>query len=168
MKSVTHIGFEYTIEVINKEGEVTDREVVHNLMPIEGMNHLLAVLLLGASQNASWHIGLYDTPYTPVAGDVAATFPTLAGEATGYANSQRMLFEGASPVGGTLDNAVVFDGDRVVSPAENEIHGGFISSSAAKGSTSGVLLSAVRFTTPKSVEPTSILRVTAGFALVSM
>ena len=166
MKSVTHIGFEYTIEVINKEGEVTDREVVHNLMPIEGMNHLLAVLLLGASQNASWHIGLYDTPYTPVAGDVAATFPTLAGEATGYANSQRMLFEGASPVGGTLDNAA--NPAEFEFTAENEIHGGFISSSAAKGSTSGVLLSAVRFTTPKSVEPTSILRVTAGFALVSM
>lgn len=166
MKSVTHIGFEYTIEVINKDGEVTDREVVHNLMPIEGMNHLLAVLLLGASQNASWHIGLYDTPYTPVAGDVAATFPTLAGEATGYVNSQRMLFEGASPVGGTLDNAA--NPAEFEFTAENEIHGGFISSSAAKGSTSGVLLSAVRFTTPKSVEPTSILRVTAGFALVSM
>lgn len=166
MKSVTHIGFEYTIEVINKDGEVTDREVVHNLMPIEGMNHLLAVLLLGASQNIAWHIGLYDTPYTPVAGDVAATFPTLAGEATGYANSQRMLFEGASPVGGTLDNAA--NPAEFEFTAENEIHGGFISSSAAKGSTSGVLLSAVRFTTPKSVEPTSILRVTAGFALVSM
>lgn len=165
MKSVTHVGFEYTVEVI-KEGEVTDREVVHNLMPIEGMNHLLAVLLLGASQNTAWHIGLYDTPYTPVAGDVAATFPTLAGEATGYANSQRMPFEGASPAGGTLDNAANPAGFEFTE--KNEIHGGFISSSAAKGSTSGVLLSAVRFTTPKSVEPTSILRVTAGFALVSM
>ncbi len=166
MKSVTHIGFEYTIEVINKDGEVTDREVIHNLMPTEGMNHLLAVLLLGASQNTAWHVGLYDTPYTPVAGDVAATFPTLASEAVDYVNPQRMLFEGASPVGGTLDNAA--NPAEFEFTGENAIHGGFISSSAAKGSTSGVLLSAVRFTTPKSVEPTSILRVTAGFALVSM
>lgn len=166
MKETTNIGFEFTIEVIDKDGVVTDREVVHNLMPVQGMDHLLNVLLLAGSQNANWYVGLFNTPYTPVAGDKASTFPALAGEMVDYSAATRLAFVCGTPSLGTADNAA--NPAEFVFTADDEIHGGFITSASAKGSTSGVLLSAVRFGTPKTVDPTSSLRVTAGFALVSL
>lgn len=166
MKDTLRVGFEYTIEVVDKNGVVTDSETVHNLMPTQGMDHLLGVLLLGNSPTTQWYVGVYENPYSPVASDNAATFPALAGESVAYAGTTRLAFTPGTVNLGTIDNSL--------NPAEFEateetvFYGGFISSSAARGSTSGILLSAVRFSTPKSVDPTSTLRVTAGFSLVSM
>jgi hypothetical protein len=44
MKETLCPGFVWTFEVVDKEtGEVRDSETVHNLMPTEGLNHMLAV-----------------------------------------------------------------------------------------------------------------------------
>lgn len=166
MNEVTQLGFEYIVEVVDKDGVVTDREVVHNIMPVQGMDHLLSVLLKGGAQTPNWYIGLFNTPYTPLAGDTAATFPGAAGEMSDYASATRPLFEGGTPSFGTIDNSAAVTEFEFTT--EDTIHGGFIASASAKGSTSGILLSAVRFGTPKNVEPTSALRVTAGFSLVSL
>lgn len=158
-------GFVYTIETI-RDGEVVDTEVVHNLIPTEGLNYLLNAALKGGTPVAAWYVGIFEGDYTPVAGDTMATFPTAATESTAYSEAQRRpLVLGATTAGATDNTAskAEFTGNA----AGKVIYGGFVASQPAKGATSGVLVSAVRFAAAKNLGVGDILRVTAGFALSS-
>ncbi len=165
MNEYVSAGFRYVVEVVNKHtGVVRDREEVKNLMPEEGIRHTLNGLLKNAAPVSTWYIGLFKGNYTPQSTDVMATFPVDATEATEYAD-ERHAFVPGTIVGTTVDNAASRAEFTFSAPAV--VHGGFISSSAAKGSTSGVLLSVVRFGSPKSLGADEILRVTAGFIMAS-
>lgn len=166
MNENSQLGFEYTIEVVDKDGNVTDREVIHNLMPLEGIHHVLGTVLKSGTQVTLWYIGLFQAAYTPTTNDVMSTFPALATEATDYTSSTRIAFEPGTISAGSVDN--VGNEAEFAFTTTRTIYGGFIGSSSAKGSTSGVLLSAVRFGSPKSVDASSTLRVTAGFTMASM
>jgi len=165
MKEHLHSGFTYRVEVV-RDGQVVDSEVVDNLMPTEGLNHILNVLLKGAAQNASWYIGLYEGAYTPDAASTAATFPAAATEVTAYAETNRVLFQGSTVSGGQSNNSAARA--EFTLSANKTVTGGFIASAPGKGATSGVLLSVVRFSSPKVVEAGSVLRVTAGVSLNSL
>lgn len=165
MKQATQAGFEYLIEVIGVDGTVRDREVVHNLMPVEGLNHMLGVTLKSAAQVATWYAGLYEGNYTPVPGDAALGFPTSATETTAYAEATRRALVLGSVAAGAVDNAA--SRAEFTLNANKTIYGGFVSSAAAKSATSGVLLSAVKFSSPKSLESGEILRLTAGITITS-
>lgn len=158
------VGFKYLIEVVNKDGEVTDSEIVDNLMPLQGLNHMLGVVLKGSSQFASWYIGLYKGAYTPNANDTAANISANAVESSGY-GSNRLPFVGSTVSGGVCDNHDN-KAEFTMTSAET-IYGGFLVSAQSVGSTAGVLLSVVRFSSPKVLDVGSILRVTAGISLVS-
>lgn len=157
-------GFNWKVELI-KDGVVTDVTEDHNIMPTEGMNHLLNVLLKSGTQIGSWYVGIYNANYTPVLGDTAATFPGTATENVAYSQAQRPVFTAGTVAGGALDNSASVA--EFTSTANATVYGGFIASSAVKGGTTGVLLSAVKFSTSKNFEAGSILRVTAGFTLTS-
>lgn len=165
MNSIVPMGFVYDIELL-KNGVVIERETVRNLMPMEGINHAIAVAVKGAAQNTTWYLGLYQNNYTPLLTDVALTFPTLAGENVGYAEATRVEWVEGTVTGGTVSN--VLSRAEFTSTATATIYGGFMSSAPAKGATSGVLLSAVRFTSPKTFEEGSVLRVTAGLTFTSL
>lgn len=159
-------GFVYTIETI-RDGEVIDTEVVHNLIPYEGINYLLDAGLKGATPYTNWYIGLYEGNYTPTPNDTMATFPAAATELTAYAETQREpLVLGATAMG-AADNMAskaeftgTTDGKRAM--------GGFVASTPAKGASTGVLISAVKFSSPKPIDAGTILRVTAGFSIASI
>lgn len=164
MKDKMKVGFTYLIEEI-KDGQVVSVEEVKNLVPAEGITHILNTVLKGGAQTASWFIGLYEGNYTPVGTDTAATFPGSATECTTYSAATRVAFTPGAIAAGSLDNAA--NKAEFTLSANKVVYGGFISSASAKGSTSGILLSAVRFGSPKSLDSGSVLRVTAGFTLVS-
>lgn len=162
----THLtgGFTYTVEHV-RNGEVLSTETVKNLMPLEGINHMLGVTFKGVTQATTWYIGLYEGNYTPVLGDTAAAFPAAATECTAYDESTRVEFNEGAVSGGALNNAAnvaVFTMN-----ATKTVYGGFVSSASAKGGISGVLGSAVRFASAKSLESGDLFRVTAGFTLAS-
>lgn len=158
-------GFVYTVETI-RNGEVVDTEVIHNLIPTEGINYLIGAGLKGATPVTSWYVGLFEGDYSPVAGDTMATFPGNATECTAYVETARPALTLGTVSGGTVDNTASkaeFTGNAT----GKLVKGGFISSVPTKGATTGVLVSAVRFTTPKSLDAGSTLRVTAGFSIFS-
>lgn len=157
-------GFIYTVEVL-KNGEVVDSEVVHNLIPTEGLNHMLATEFAGGTPVATWYIGLYEANYTPVAGDTAATFVGLATETTTYTEATRRAFVPGAVAGGSVSNTA--SKAEFTSSANKTVYGAFMTSAAAKGATSGVLISAVKFASPKTFDLDSVLRVTAGFTAAS-
>lgn len=165
MNSKLRAGFQYQVEIVGRDGRVRDAEILHNLMPDEGLNHMLGVTLKGAAQIAVWNVGIYEGNYTPVPGDTAATFPASATESSAYVAATRSALVLGSVAGGSADNAAARN--EFTLNAAKTIYGGFISSAAAKGATSGVLLSAVRFSSPKVLDADEILRVTAGFTLIS-
>ena len=90
-RAEAHLGTTYLIEHI-RAGEVISHEEVHNLIPIEGLNHAVSVIVKQGTQSAGWYIGLFEGNYSPVAGDTAATFPTAAVECLTYAPATRQYF----------------------------------------------------------------------------
>lgn len=165
MKNNLTGGFQYLIEVV-KNGVVIDSEVVHNLLPEEGIAHILSAALKGGTQVSTWYIGLFEGNYTPVPTDTAATFPGAATECTAYAEAARQEWVEGSIVSGTLNNSA--SRAEFTSNANKTVYGGFVSSNPTKGATSGTLLSVVRFSSPKTFDSGSVLRVTAGFTMTSV
>lgn len=166
MKQPIHAGFEYVAEIIGADGSVRDREVIHNLMPAEGLNHMLGVTLKGSAQVLAWYVGLYEGNYTPVPGDASIGFPTSATETVAYDEASRQPLVLGPVISGTVDNTA--SRAQFTMNAGKTIYGGFISSASGKGATSGVLLSAVRFSSPKVLASGEVLRLTAGFTLASI
>lgn len=162
------VGFVYTVRVINPDGteDVSQRETIHNIMPYEGINHMLDVTLANAANHATWYIGLYSGNYTPVAADTMATFVASATElTTQYDEANRQEFVDGTIASGAVDNVgneATFTFNTTAS-----VRGGFIASAQAKAATTGVLLSAVKFGSTKSMTDGASLVVTAGFTIVS-
>ena len=157
-------GFLYLVEVL-RNGIVVDRELVHNIMPTEGLNHVLNVVLKGSTQIGTWYLAPFEGNYTPIAGDTAAAFPAAATECTAYSESTRQQFVPGTVSAGALDNAA--SRAEFTFNATKTVYGGFMTGASAKGATTSVLLSAVKFSSPKSLDSGSVLRVTAGITLTS-
>lgn len=161
-------GFRYEFEqVCPKTGIVLNRQVEHNLMPIEGLNYLITAALLGGSQLGQWYLAPYEGAYDPQPLDTMATFPGSATELTAYVSATRPLVQLAAASGGTTDNSA--NRIELVGTTNGKfVTGGFISSSPTKGATTGVLLSAVRLPSPEPLRAGGIVRATAGFVFVSI
>jgi hypothetical protein len=162
-------GFNYLVEVVRKDGSVDDAqtEIVHNLMPTEGMNHMLNVEFHGATQVSVWYLGVYGANYTPTLNDVASTFATVASEITTlYDETTRVVFNESAAANGMIDNAASRAEFTFNAPAT--AYGGFISSAAAKGALTGSLASVVKFASAKVLEAGAVLRITAGFSLLNI
>ena len=156
-------GFIWTFEHYTPDGVLV--ETKKNIMPLQGLNHWIDVLLGKTTQHSQWYMGLFSGAYTPLASDTASAFPAAATEFTAYSGNTRKSFVVSSAYGGVSNNDA--------SPAEFEftsngtIYGGFLASASGKNATTGILLSAVRFDVPKPKEPTDILRVRAELGLIS-
>ena len=168
MNDKVKLGFRWEIEEVGKSGLVLAREVVLNLMPIQGINYVLDSAFLNGTAVGQWYILLFENDYTPQSTDTMATFPTLSGETTAYDNATRHEAALVLTANGVIDNTAARAEFNFTSA--KTIRGGALVSTAAKGSTAGVIASAVKFTSPKSPNPAEdpILRVTVGMQLVSV
>lgn len=145
--------------------EVVDRETVRNIIPTEGLNHILSVICNAGSQVTTWYIGLFEANYTPIAADTMAGFPAASTECTAYDESVRQTWVESTPSGGSTTNSA--SKAEFTINATKTLYGGFLSSSSVKSGTSGVLLSAAKFGTAKAVVDDDIARVTATLSLTS-
>ena len=143
----------------------SQRERIHNLMPTEGLNHTLSVTFAGGSQVATWYVGLFEGNYTPLSTNTMATFPAAATESTAYDESVRRTWVESTPAAGATTNSA--SKAEFTMSATKTIYGAFISSSSVKGGTTGVLASAAKFSSAKTVDDGDILRVTASISLTS-
>ena len=162
--ALARLGFTYDVELV-RAGRVIDRERVHNLIPTEGLNLILNILFKGTSVPAAWYIGIFEGNYTPVAADTMATFPASATECTAYDESTREAFTAGTVASGAVDNSA--SRAEFTLSATKTIYGAFMSSVATKSATSGSLVSAAKFASPKSGDDGDVLRVTAGFTATS-
>lgn len=158
-----HVGLTYVVEQI-RDGVVIDREVVDNIVPTEGLNYLLSCGLDGGSQITSWYMGVFENNYTPQYTDTAALFPGggYAGESTAYDEAARQTVSFGTVSSGVLatDANCAFTMN-----ATKTIYGAFIASASAKSSTAGTLVSAVKFSSSKSVQDNDVLSLSASVTL---
>ena len=164
--SKTGMGFEYTI-THRRMGVIVSVEKVHNLIPIEGLNYIGEGILRAGAQPLAIYAGLYKAAHTPTPADVMATFPAVAVEQTNYVSATRPAVTLAAFENGEADNTaakITFTGTLGGETAA----GGFVSTSSAKGSGIGPLLSAVRFPSPKDLTPDDDIELTVVFSMVSV
>lgn len=158
------IGFIYDVSVL-RDGVCIDREVLKNLIPVEGLNSLLSVYFAGAAALPSWFIGLFEGNYTPLSGDTGALFPGRATETTAYNEPTRVAWQHDPVASGTIANSTTKANFTL--NAAKTLYGAFMVSTSAKNDVSGTLVSAARFASPKVVAAGDILQVISGLTLTS-
>lgn len=160
------LGFEYTFTCKDACGHFKWSEVQHNLLPDEGIEYILDSALLAASQYSSWYIGLYENAHTPAVTDDMTAAVTTAGESTDYSGSVRGTLTPDALASGVFSNAGT--PTEFTFSAGATIRGGFITSSNARGTTSGLLLSIVALSSPRVMAVGDVLSVTAGLSLATV
>ena len=131
-------------ELVDAQGQVLRSG--HNLITDQGANHILSAVLGGGTVYSAWYLAPFTTDVTPVVGWTAATFPATAGElTTQIAEATRPAYTEATPASRSTNNN---DNPATITAAQDSvvIRGVGLLSHSTKGSTSGVLLSAYKYT----------------------
>ena len=132
-------------------GDLIGRDVSPNIIPTEGLNHLLDVLAHGASQIDPWYVALFKGNVTPGLTLTGETFNNVCTEATEYDETTRVAYDEAAADGGIMsnaDNRAVFTMNAAIT-----VYGGALLQAAAKSdATAGnKILAASRFSTSRAV-----------------
>lgn len=158
-------GFTYHCEILDKNGKLTEKFAVDNLIPIQGMQRVASLLLgSGASPTSDWYLGLLNTGFS------VTTASTLQGACA----SENVAYTSAGD--DRADCTLVYDDAYAISNSASvaefvfadaaTIYGAFITDIQTRAAyTSGVLLSVANFTTAKSIDAGGTLRLTAGLTL---
>lgn len=142
-----------------------------NLLPAEGILDCLGTWLGVTTKKAGWYIGLYADAINPQSGWTAATITSVANEivstAHGYDGANRPTFTPNSPAAGTIDNIGQEAAFAIATSNELIVEGAFLVSEQARGSTGGVLASAVRYDNSRKLQDTDDYRVGYKVSLTS-
>jgi hypothetical protein len=131
-------------------GETVD----HNLVTTEGLNHILDAVLHGSTQYTTWYLAPWTDNVTEQATWTAATFSSAAGElTTQYSQSTRVAFVESASAAGVVNNTG--NPASFTSSVDNVVIRGLgLLSHSTKASTSGVLLSAIKYSTARTLVTT--------------
>ncbi len=142
-----------------------------NLLTDEGLTHMLAVALGGTAKISQWYLALYSGAITPASGWTAASFAATANEIVsateGYSETSRRSFTPGAATANTIDNTATKAAFTIVTASQLTVQGAGLLSDNGKGSTSGVLISATRFSTPRVLQNTDIYNVGYRVTLTS-
>lgn len=142
-----------------------------NIIPTEGLNALLDTAVGGASQLASWYVGIFKGNYTPIASNTAANALGAAGLYTECQDADydpatnRPAYTLVAASAGVITNAA--SKAEFTMKASITVYGAFVTSGQAKTATSGKLLAAKKFDAARTVVNTDILYVTYQITAIS-
>lgn len=146
---------------ITAKGEYYDRinggewEHTGNLIPTEGLAHILNVALGTTPKPASYHLALFSAAAQPAANWTAASFPTTASEIVssteGYSSATRPTWTPTNTATNSIDNMATGNVAKVTMKTASSltVQGAAMLTSSAKGSTTGVLISAAKYAAPR-------------------
>lgn len=156
----------------NVNGE--DERIDHNLIPTEGINHILNVVLGASSKIGTWYHALSNANVSPAANWTGATYASNATEnvstSEGYAGANRKTFTPAAAAAAGQINSHA-DGFRssftIVTASTLALWGAALLSAQARGATTGVLLSAVKFASVRNLNNGDVFNTGYGVELAS-
>lgn len=142
-------GFRYRFRLLNADDSVADDFEADNLVPQDGLSFLLLAPFGDSAPISTFYCGLWRANVIPSSALKATDIPSNLQEFVGYSEATRPLWERAHDGVGTLDNA-----DAVAEfnfTADATLYGSLLVSNPTKGGNSGLLLSCVRFPSPRPV-----------------
>lgn len=149
----------------------TDWREDPNIVVNEGLLDVLSVYLKSGTQKTAWYLSLFGNNYTPVAGLTAASYPATAGEITsgseGYSESNRVTWTGGTPASNMVDNTASMAVFTIVTATSLVVYGAGLHSVNTKGATTGVLLSASKFSAARTLYNTDVFNLSWRLTLTS-
>lgn len=127
-----------------------------NIVPTEGIAHILNVALGPKAKTPNYYLALFSGAAAPTASWTAAQFPAVAGEVVsnteGYSNANRPVWTPATTETNSIDNITTAAQLTIVTSGTLTVTGAALLTAAAKGSTTGVLISATKFASPRTFQ----------------
>lgn len=135
----------------------------HNIIPDEGLNHILNVIMLGIpSPVADWYCMLHSGSGTPDADTTLANYHATLSEITsgteGYSEATRVLWQGdaVDTANTEVTNAAVPATFTIVTAGSLTVNGAGLCDISAKGNYVGTLLSAGKFSATRTLADTDV------------
>jgi hypothetical protein len=135
-----------------------DERIDRNVIPDEGLNHILNVIMLGTpSPVADWYCMLHSGSGTPDADTTLANYHSLQTEITsgteGYSEATRVMWVGdaVDTANTEVTNAATPATFTIVTTGSLAVNGAALTSISAKGSQSGTLMSAGKFSAQRNL-----------------
>ena len=160
-------GFRYCFRLLNEDDSVADETIANNLIPSDGMEFLMRAPFGDVSPIGNFYCGLWRGNVIPSKGLKATDIPSNLQEFVGYSETTRPEWQREYDGNGTSDNS---DQARIAEfsfTADANLYGAFLVSSPTKGQGSGLLLSCVRFPSPRPVTAGQKGQLIAGITYVS-
>ena len=148
------IGGVFEMVCKGPDGKVKWKQVAHNLVTNEGLNHILDIVLGGDTQITTWYVGLKNTG-APAAGDTLASHAGWT-ENSNYTGNRQEFVEGAASAQSISNTGNV--ASFSIDTNSQTIAGAFLCSAAT--GTTGTLFSVVDFASSKSCDNGDTLEVT--------
>lgn len=148
-----------------RDGKVIDEGADENLVPTEGLNHILGVELAATTQITSWYLAPFEANATPSSSWTSANVTANSTECTAYTSATRVAWTPGAASGGVISNSA--SPATFTFNATKTIYGAFLISNSTKSATTGTLFSASLFSASKSVVNLDQLILTYSFTLTS-
>lgn len=144
---------------ITAKGEYYDRinggewTRTENLIPTEGLAHILNVALGTTPKPASYHLALFSAAAQPAANWTAASFASTASEIVsmteGYSAATRPTWTPANTATNSIDNMAAVAKVTMKTASSLTVQGAAMLTNSGKGSTAGALISASKYAAPR-------------------
>ncbi len=144
---------------ITAKGEYYDRinggewTRTENLIPTEGLAHILNVALGTTPKPASYHLALFSAAAQPAANWTAASFASTASEIVsmteGYSAATRPTWTPANTATNSIDNMAAVAKVTMKTASSLTVQGAAMLTNSSKGGTTGVLISASKYAAPR-------------------
>lgn len=144
---------------ITAKGEYYDRinggewTRTENLIPTEGLAHILNVALGTTPKPSSYHLALFSAAAQPAANWTAASFASTASEIVsmteGYSSATRPTWTPANTSTNSIDNMAAVAKVTMKTASSLTVQGAAMLTSSAKGGTTGALISASKYASPR-------------------
>lgn len=137
-----------------------DEQIDYNLVPAQGILHMLDVTLGAVAKEAAWYLALYSGNATPASGWTAANFTGNSTEnvsvAEGYTGTIRPTWSPAAAAAGKIGNLASRAAYTIVTASSVTFYGAGLLSAVNRGATSGVLASSTRFAAARVLNNTDV------------
>jgi len=140
---------------ITAKGEYFDRinggewERTENLIPTEGLAHILNVALGTTAKPAGYYLALFSAAAQPTSSWTAASFATTASEIVslteGYSSATRPVWTPTNTSTSSIDNMTSVAKVTMKTASSLTVQGAAMLTSSARGGTAGALISATKY-----------------------
>lgn len=169
MFDLTKEGLYLPRQGIMVKGEYFDRindgewERTPNLVVTEGLAHILNTALGSTAKVSGHYLALFSGATAPAANWTAANFASVASEIVstteGYTNATRPEWTPANTTTGSIDNMSATASLTIATTSTLNVTGAALLTNSTRGGTSGVLISATKFSATRTFQTGDVYQV---------